>query len=145
MPVVRVDNTPPDASIEALETALGAVTQCGYLELPVGVNRWTRFRITAHDSEGHMLRYSISGTRGKNATAAGTTVTEERPLPSAHWEGVADQNVDFQVSVLPLDLAACPAVAYNFELHVYGSPTNCYSSWVESQHVKREVNLVIVG
>jgi hypothetical protein len=152
MPVVfRVDNDRPEASIEALQTALGYVTECGHLTLPASPleDRWIRFKITAHDPEGHVLRYWISGTRGKEALSEVGTIDfpppldGRRPDPEDTWTGEEDHNVDFIVNPLPAALAGCPSVAYNFELHVHGLATDCYNVTPGSQRVKREVNLVV--
>lgn len=155
MPVVfRVDNDRPEASIEALMTALGSVTDCGDLTLPASPSgdRWIRFRITAHDPEGHVLRYWISGTRGKEADQAGITtpphdsmgrIWKDRSDPGDTWTGEKNYNEDYIVAPLPAALSGCPSVAYNFELHVHGLATDCYNLTPGSQRVKREVNLVV--
>ena len=143
--VMRVDNTPPEIAFEAVETSLGPVTDCGHLRIPIipSSERWIRVRVTAYDPEGHMLRYSISGSRGKLAVSAGATVVVERPASSGTWSG--DKNVvkEFLVAALPANLASCPSVAYNLELHAYGSPTDCYAVELSSQHMKKETNLVV--
>jgi hypothetical protein len=56
---------------------------------------------------------------------------------------VKSHNEDFIVNPLPVALAGCPSVAYNFELHVHGLATDCYNVTPGSQRVKREVNLVV--
>ena len=137
MPVMRVDNDRPEASLEVM----GAVTKCGALQL--GGNRKIQFKITAHDSEGHVRRYWISGTRGKEAESAGTAVNEWRPDPTIAWTGEKDHLVDFTVASLSGDLVGCPSVAYNFELHVWGLATDCYNETPGSQRIKRETNLVV--
>ncbi len=138
MPIMRIDNSIPTASIEAV---LPAPSICGMLTLAAA--RTITFKITAHDAEGHVLSYSLSGTRGKDAGSAGTTISESRPDPTDTWTGRQNHNVAFAVAAVPLALSGCPAMAYNFELHVYGSPTNGYASWVEAQHVEKETNLVV--
>lgn len=145
MPVMRVDNDRPEACIEALTTALGPVTNCGALQLAAPPNRWIRFRITAHDPEGHVLMYSISGTRGSESLPAGATISRARPLGEDLWTGVQHHNKKFEVAILPTALASCPSVAYNFELHVHGLATDCYNVTPGSQKVKREINLVVSG
>jgi hypothetical protein len=136
MPVVRVDNTPPEARIDA-----PGVGDCGYLELPDG--RQIEFRVTAHDPSGHILKYQISWTRGKLPVGPVFTHVVARDLPTDHWEGVVDADVSLRMAELPPGLADCDVLAYNFELQVQGSPTNCYSPELISQHVKKEVNLAI--
>ncbi|TSA56432.1 hypothetical protein D4R42_03490 [bacterium] len=143
MPVMRVDNDRPDASLETLDTVMGPVTECGDLELGVSPNRWIRFRITAHDTEGHVLRYWLSGTRGKEALSAGTTLSEWRPDPGATWTGVKNVEKQFEVALIPASLAGCPALAYNFELHVHGLATDGYDKTPGSQRIKKETNLIV--
>jgi hypothetical protein len=141
MPVMRIDNDVPEASIEVL----GSVTNCGHLTL--AVNREIQFEVTAHDPAEHVLRYSISGTRGKSATPAGSVVQESRDTHSTDtWDGVKNKAVAFPVGPLTGLLLGCPSVAYNFELKVWGLATNCYhvtSSHPSSQYVEKEVNLVV--
>ena len=147
MPVMRIDNTLPEAEIEPLSTSGGGVSQCGGLNL--GSDRKVTFRVKAHDPEGHVLRYWISGTRGKNADSAGTTVEVLRPDPNANWVGTGastggtTEEIEFTVSARTLGLITCSALAYNFELHVYSSATDCYSVTPTSQRIKKETNLII--
>lgn len=142
MPVMRVDNNVPEASIEALGTTVGGVTDCGALQL--GTDRKIQFKITGHDPEGHVLRYWLSGTRGKEAGSAGPNISAQRPDPPGDvWTGVKNHTVDFIVDPLPASLLGCVSVAYNFELHVHGLATDCYDVTPGSQRVKRETNLVV--
>ena len=143
MPVMRIDNNVPETSIETLGTTLGGVTVCGALQL--GIDRKIQFKVTAHDSEGHVLRYWLSGTRGKEAGSAGTTISDNRANhpPGDVWTGVKNHTVDFIVSPLPASLLTCGSLAYNFELHVHGLATDCYNVTPGSQHVKGETNLVV--
>ena len=137
MPVVfRVDNDPPEVSIEPLDTST-----CGDLSLPA--SREIHFKITAHSPEGHVLRYKITGTRGKDKPEAGNSIVVHRPSKDANWNGVKDYAERFDVSTLPAELVHCAAVAYNFELHVTGSATDCYDVTPGSQIVEDETNLVI--
>ncbi len=138
MPVVRVDNDVPEASIEVM----GSVTECGALQL--GADRKIQFKVTAHDPEGHVLRYWLSGTRGKGAGSAGNTVQEWRPDPPGDvWTGVKNHIEDFTVAALTGDIIGCPSVAYNFELHVWGLATDCYNVTPGLQRIKRETNLIV--
>lgn len=141
MPVVRIDNSVPEVSLEVIGTSVGAVTECGALRL--GLDRKIQFKVTGHDAEGHMKRYWLSGTRGKAAISAGLTIYESRPDVTAGWIGVKDKLVDFIVSPLPAGLLGCPAVAYNFELHVRGLATSGYSAEPISQWAEQESNLVV--
>jgi len=142
MPVMRLDNDVPEANIEALGTSFGGVTDCGALQL--GTDRTIQFKITAHDSEGHVLQYWVSGTRGKNAGSAGSDVSDGRPDPPGDvWTGVKNHDLDFNVNPLPASLLSCTSLAYNFELHVHGLATDCYNVTPGSQRVKREANLVV--
>lgn len=138
MPVVRVDNSKPDVALDILSPA---VSECGYMTL--GATRKIQFKVTANDPEGHMYSYGISCSRGKHPQPAGLSIGVGRPDPDLHWAGVSNTPVDFTVDTLPAALAACPSVAYNAELHVYGASTDCYSTVSESQHVKKEMNLIV--
>ncbi len=141
MPIVRIDNTLPEINLEVIGTSVGAVTKCGALKL--GIDRKIQFKITGYDAEGHVKRYWLSGTRGKAAASAGATIQEDRPDPAAGWVGVKNKLVEFTMAPLPVDLAGCPAVAYNLELHVRGLATNGYSVEPISQWAERESNLVV--
>ena len=141
MPVMRVDNSAPDADLEVVGTSVGGVTPCGALQL--GANRKIYFTVTAHDPEGHVKQYWLSGTRGKDANAAGPTVTETRPSPLANWVGVSGKATEFTASLLPASLITCSMLAYNFELHVWGLATDGYNATPGSQRVKKETNLIV--
>lgn len=138
-PVMRVDNTPPEISFEATDE----VGTCGHLALSGGNS--INVKVTAHDPSGHMLRYTISGTRGKNPTPdnAGNRLEEKRENTVDTWIGHKDEIRTFTVKALSGDLLNCDTLAYNLELHAYGSPTDCYSVEVNSQHRKKEINLVV--
>jgi len=138
MPVIRVDNTRPEVALDIISPA---VSECGYMTL--GSDRKITFKVTAKDTEGHMYTYRISCTRGKHPQEAGPLVPESRPDPGDVWSGVTNKPVEFTVNPLPAELAACPSVAYNAELHVWGSATDGYSKLSSSQHVKREMNLIV--
>ena len=141
MPVLRVDNSLPDTALEVIGSTTGAVTNCGVIQL--GLNRKIQFRVTAYDAEGHVKRYWLNGTRGKDALSAGSVVQEVRPDPSAGWVGRQDWLIEFAASPLPVGLLGCPAVAYNFELHVRGLGTDGYSAEPISVWDRRETNLVV--
>ena len=138
-PVMRVDNTPPEINFEVTHE----VGPCGHLTLPV--DDCINVKVTAYDPKGHMLSYKITGTRGKNPTPenAGYTIEETRPATEDLWNGEMGITKKFLVKPLIGDLLNCDTLAYNLELHVYGSPTNCYSRIVNSQHRKKEINLVV--
>ena len=138
MPVLRIDNTRPDASLDIISPA---VSECGYMTL--GSSRDIAFRVTAHDAEGHMLRYHISCSRGKHPQTAGSNVQASRPDPNANWTGETNHSDVFHVNPLPSELAACPSIAYNAELHVYGASTDGYNVTPGSQYAKREMNLIV--
>ncbi len=141
MPIVRVDNSLPEIKLEVVGTTAGAVTDCGVVQL--GPDRKIQFKVTAYDAEGHVKRYWLSGTRGKDALSAGITILKNRPSPAAGWAGEKNVLVEFIPDLLPLSLSSCPAVAYNFELHVRGLATNGYSEEPISQWAERESNLVV--
>ncbi len=138
MPVVRIDNTRPDASLDIISPA---VSECGYMTLDSTRN--IAFKVTAHDSEGHMLRYHISCSRGKHPQAAGSKIQTSRPDPNTNWTGESNHSDVYHVNPLPSELADCPSVAYNAELHVYGASTDGYNVTPGSQHAKREMNLIV--
>lgn len=141
MPIIRTDNSLPEIDLEVIGSSAGAVTKCGVVQL--GPDRKIKFRVTGYDAEGHVKRYWLSGTRGKVAVSAGATIQEIRPSAAAGWMGVKDKLVEFTASALPADLSGCPAVAYNYELHVRGLGTDGYSSEPVSQWSRRESNLVV--
>lgn len=141
MPIIRVDNSLPEIKLEVVGTTAGAVTDCGVVQL--GPDRKIQFKVTAYDAVGHVKRYWLSGTRGKDGLYAGLTILKNRPSSAAGWEGEKDELKEFIPDPLPLALSLCPAVAYNFELHVRGLATNGYSSEPVSQWAKRESNLVV--
>jgi hypothetical protein len=141
MPIIRVDNSLPEIKLEVIGTTSGAVTNCGVVQL--GPDRKIQFRVTAYDPEGHVKRYWLSGTRGKDGLSAGTTIQENRPSTAAGWAGKKDELVEFVPAPLPMALLGCPAVAYNFELHLRGLATDGYSAEPVFQWDKREANLVV--
>jgi hypothetical protein len=141
MPIIRVDNSVPTADLEVIGTSAGGVTPCGSLQL--GADRKIQFKVTAHDPEGHVRQYWLSGTRGKVALSAGATISEPRPDPTDTWTGINNGSVDFTVANLPVSLIVCSMLAYNFELHVWGLSTDGYNVTPSSQRVKRESNLIV--
>jgi len=141
MPVIRVDNSVPEATLEIIGTSVGGVTPCGALQL--GADKGIQFKVTAHDPEGHMKQYWLSATRGKDAFYAGATISESRPNPGDNWVGVNNKSVTFTVSALPISLITCSMLAYNFELHVWGLSTDGYNLTPGSQRAKRESNLIV--
>lgn len=142
---IRVDNTAPEVAIDVVHSE----NICGHMTL--ATDRVMSFQVTAHDSEGHLLRYSLNGTRGREAEAAGSMLNEDgvavslmtRPDPDGPWHGLTDETVEFRVYSLSGGLWQCHILAYNFELHVYGSATDGYNVTPSSQHVREEVNLVV--
>lgn len=145
MPVMRVDNTIPQTKMEVIGTTTGAVTPCGALKL--GLDRKVQFRITAYDPEGHVLKYELSGTRGKDAIIAGPVISDSRAghAPGTVWTGTSATGdlVDFPAAALPASLAMCSMLAYNMELHVWGLSTDGYSTNPLSQQVWLETNLIV--
>lgn len=141
MPVIRIDNSMPTADLEVIGTSAGGVTPCGSLDL--GADRKVEFKVTAHDPEAHVRRYWLSGTRGKDALSAGSTINEWRPDPNTGWTGINNESVEFTVSNLPVSLIVCSMLAYNFELHVWGLSTDGYSVTPNSQRAKKETNLIV--
>ncbi|MDP3878775.1 MAG: helix-hairpin-helix domain-containing protein [Dehalococcoidales bacterium] len=141
MPVIRTDNSVPDAKLEIVGTSVGGVTPCGSLQL--GADRGIQFKVTAHDPEGHVKQYWLSGTRGKEAFSAGITISESRPDPTSNWTGVNNKSVTFTATTLPISLILCSMLAYNFELHVWGLSTDGYNATPGSQRAKKESNLIV--
>ncbi|MEW5988216.1 MAG: hypothetical protein AB1791_16430 [Chloroflexota bacterium] len=143
MPVIRVDNDRPQVNLEVIGTSMGAVTECGALKL--GVDRRIQFKATAYDPEGHVLKFWLGGTRGKQAFAAGPSLSDDRSTHGAGdvWTGIKEQLVEFTVDPLPATLAGCPAMAYNLEMQVWGLATDGYDPNPSSQWDRREVNLVV--
>jgi hypothetical protein len=147
LPVMRIDNTAPKVSFVVESTALGIVsTPCGHAQLPTTGPRNVVCRVTAHDPEGHMYSYSINASRGNPAQSAGPNVGESRSATQDTWNGVQNKAVTFTVDPLPSPpdpLANCNPLAYDFELHVLGSATDCYVTVYGKQRVKRQGNLVV--
>ena len=141
MPIIRVDNSLPEIKLEVIGTTTGAVTNCGVVQL--GSDRKIQFKVTAYDPEGHVKKYWLSGTRGKDGLSAGTFIGESRPNTASGWVGKKDELLEFDPDPLPPALSGCPAVAYNFELHLRGLATDGYSAEPVSQWDKRESNLVV--
>ncbi len=142
MPVLRVDNDPPMVDFEALDAGVcGGVALSSAPKTP----RAIRFRIVAHDSEGHVLQYEIHATRGRDAQDA-YDLKEERDPNTDLWAGTPPGG-DVQwlaMPALPPELASCTsALAYNFELAAQGLATDCYSRTNSSQRIKEEVNLIV--
>lgn len=135
--VMRIDNTLPEVSFDVLTEA----NVCGQLDLPG--DRIIKFRVTAYDHEGHMLKYDITATRGKTAQSAGNPVEKTRLNENDGWTGEKDHQEDFKVSSRDWSLIFCDSMAYNFEFHVYGLATNGYSVTPSSQRATKEMNLII--
>ena len=142
MPIIRVDNSLPDyIDLEVVGTSEGAVTDCGVVQL--GIDRRIEFRVNAYDAEGHVKRYMLSWSRGKDGESVfGPWNTRPTPSP-AGWVGWEDEPEEISPASLPSELSDCPAVAYNVELHVRGLSTNGYSAEPISQWDKRECNLIV--
>jgi hypothetical protein len=138
--VIRIDNQVPD--VELKTTA--AIGICDNTTL--APDRIIQFIVTAHDLDGHVSRYYLCGTRGNldsPSNEAGDTIHESRDSGDLLWTGHKDELVEYRVDLRPAELATCDVLAYNFELHAYGLATNGYSDEPRSQHVKREVSLVV--
>lgn len=142
MPVICVDNKAPEISLEAMRTTMGNVSECGYITLNPA-NRNLTFKIKAYDNEGHVLKYTLSGVRGKDGLTAGDTITVKRPDIQNNWNGALFEEIDFIIDPLPVAISHCPSVAYGFVLRVWGSATNCYSSELNSQYVSKSISLVL--
>lgn len=143
MPVVRVDNNVPEVKLTVEGTSVGAVGICGALKL--GLDRLIHLKVTAFDPEGHVWKYSLGGTRGKDALVAGPAIVDDRDshAPGGLWAGVNDAPVSFLASTLPPALAGCGTLAYNLELHVWGLATDAYDVHPLSQWRHKESNLVV--
>ena len=134
LPVLRVDNTLPEV---ALAVKSPTPTECGALTLPT--DRKLTFSVTAYSAAGHILWYTLNGERGLHDESAGVTLERTREGKPT-WTGAFDQDEVFTVAPRT---NSCPAMAYNFELLVQGSATNCYASELESRRVWRETNLIV--
>ena len=145
MPIIRVDNSLPDEiELEVVGTPLEPVTDCGGIQLPDDPeNRKIMFMVTALDAEGHVKRYMLSWSRGKDGVSVFGTWKTRPTSPVAGWVGWDDEPEEISPSALPSELSDCPAVAYNVELHVRGLSTDGYSAEPTSQWAKRECNLVV--
>ncbi|MBZ5520973.1 MAG: hypothetical protein LAP21_01810 [Acidobacteriia bacterium] len=138
LPVLRVDNTVPTAILEAPDAGV-----CGGQTLPT--ERTLRLKVTAYDPAGHVLNFSLRATRGKQPDPYDPVLTSISPsiyMP-APGSGVLDKEEMVMIGNLPAALAGCANLAYNFELAVYGSATNGYSSVLSSQYVRKDINLIV--
>ena len=137
MPILRIDNHPPEASLGVVGTGV-----CGGLTL--AADRKVQFKVTAHDPAGHVLRYTLSGTRGRDPNVAFPALTMTRGSLDL-WAGADAQSHEIAMDALPPELATCAgkALAYNVELDVQGLSTDGYHVTPSSQRVRHEVNLVV--
>lgn len=140
LPVMRIDNTAPQVSVEAVETIDGTVDDCGVLFLPDAPphDRWIRFNVQAYHPQGHLLKYELRGSLGKNAVSAGSTIVRSRPNPDQPWNGEYSGTENFRVVS-----TICDPVAANFELWAWGAGTDCYAHMINPQIVRDETNLVV--
>jgi hypothetical protein len=148
MPIIRVDNSLPEIKLEASADVgpCGATHLSPLLDPNTGMVETLPFKVTCYDPMGHVKRYLLIGTRGRDASPARANqyVWTERNNLSANWVGVKDLLVNFIVDPLSTSgLDGCDAVAYNFELHTRGLSTNGYCPEPTSQWDERECNLVV--
>jgi hypothetical protein len=152
MPYMRICNNFA-IRVETKIEAVGA-TDCGILAL--NGDKEISLTVTAFDPdpEGAVLYYWIVGTWGKNGLSAGydsdpvainNSGVHPRLIAANDWNGNQDKAIDYKLTDLSWQNPpkSCPFVAYNFELWIQGSPTNCYSSTLISQSVWVETNLVV--
>jgi hypothetical protein len=139
--LLRIDNSLPEAAIDILAPA---TSTCGMVTL--GAAKKLTFQVTASSSQGHMLGYTLSGTRGRAGVAAGSAINASRPNAQSSWTGVVNASVDFQTAErTAAQQQECPTLAYNFCLVAEGSATNGYAAALSSRQVIRYVNLVVTG
>lgn len=136
MPFMRISNN----FVERVKMDIQAVdaNKCGFLAL-----KGSKIKLDANvfDPEGDVLDFYTVGTWGKDGKMAGRVYDYPRPNNVRNWNG--DQvECDYELTDLSWEVS-CPSAAYNFELHIQGSATNCYSSTLETQRVKKETNLVV--
>jgi hypothetical protein len=126
--VLKIYNTAPTAKIEVIDPP---ANNCGALKLTS--ERKIGFNVIAFDPEDHILRYWIHSTRGKSAESSGNDIVK---LNGTNINGVKET---FAVASVP----PCRDSAYNFELWVQGSATDCYSVELSSMRVRVETNLIV--
>jgi hypothetical protein len=126
--VLKIYNNAPTAKIEVIDPS---ADKCGALKLKS--ERKICFNVIAFDPEDHILRYWIQSTRGKSPESSGNNIVK---LNGTNINGVQET---FLVAPVP----PCKDTAYNFELWVQGSPTDCYSVELGSMLVRVETNLIV--
>lgn len=144
LPVLCFDNSVPEAELEAIKAE-----KCGGVKLDL--TRQLDLKVTAHDDAGHMLDFGIFATRGSKPLPNDAVLFSIPPdIPGIYgpehevpYVGILDKQETVTVSALPAALAGCTAVAYNLELRVQGSATNGYSRRLDSQYVRKDINLII--
>jgi hypothetical protein len=144
MPVLRIDNTVPQAELLAPDAL-----PCGKV---VSANGKLNFKITAYDPAGHVLTWGIRALAGRdgfvlndNPNDPGTPLQVEFNPPlntGAPGIGVtALTGETVTVLQLPPELQGCDPLVYNFELIVYGSATNGYPG--TEQYIRKDVSLMV--
>jgi hypothetical protein len=126
--VLKIYNNAPMAKIDVVDPS---ADKCGALKLES--ERKICFNVIAFDHEDHILRYWIQSTRGKSAESSGNDIVKSN---GTNINGVQET---FVVASVP----PCKDTAYNFELWVQGSPTDCYSVELSSMRVRDETNLIV--
>ena len=138
MPMVRIDNSRPDAFLDVLSPA---TTTCG--DLMLTADRTIIFRATAYHVKGHMEYFQIWGSRGRYAETAGAAVTVYRPDTSALWEGISNESEVFALAVRSTTTSHCATMAYGFHLVAQGLGTNGYGINLEMKRAYGETNLIV--
>lgn len=138
MPMVRIDNSKPDAFLDVIAPA---ATICG--DLLLTADRLITFQATAYHTQGHMDYLQIWGSRGRYAESAGATVTVQRPDANAGWNGVLDEPKVFALAVRSTTTALCMTMAYGFHLVAQGLGTNGYGINLEMKRAYGETNLIV--
>ncbi|MGE4560490.1 MAG: hypothetical protein AB7E77_09830 [Desulfobulbus sp.] len=138
MPMVRIDNSKPDAHLDVIAPA---ATTCG--DLLLTAERSITFQATAYQIQEHMDYFQIWGNRGRYAETAGASVTVYRPDTNAVWEGVLNEPVEFALALRSATTSQCTTMAYGFHLVAQGLGTNGYGIRLEMKRAYGTTNLIV--
>ncbi|MFI3135257.1 MAG: hypothetical protein QX197_00615 [Methylococcaceae bacterium] len=93
--VVRVDNTPPNISINSISYKSSPVSSCSIVNLDNAADS-IEFNITANDPDGYLLNYNVRGEYGDNQTLSCVAKDYASYLAAGSagpkWSGVSATN-----------------------------------------------------
>ena len=142
---LRIDNVRPTAQILGLYKVgeTDPQTECGIIDLRSNPKQPLRVKIYVQDPEGHLGRWQLNTSFGRNHNAgkAFTESEDYRSLQNSQvlWAGPGETEV-----TLP-GTASDPwhRCAYAFHLHAVGRSTDGRSSYLRSQETRFQLNTYI--